>query len=78
MRPVRGTSRIGIIARPTVKRIPGWTGAFSITVATTGEGCEFLAFDQLPFDIIYEDPEDDPRTRKDDPPTTRSGTPAAR
>lgn len=33
-------------------------------VATCAKGCEFLAFDQLPFDIIYADPKDDPRNRK--------------
>ena len=33
-------------------------------VARCPKGCEFLAFDQLPFDIIYADPKDDPRNRK--------------
>lgn len=33
-------------------------------VASCARGCEFLAFDQLPFDIIYANPKDDPRLRK--------------
>lgn len=33
-------------------------------VASCARGCEFLAFDQLPFDILYADPKDDPRLRK--------------
>jgi len=33
-------------------------------VASCAKACEFLAFDQLPFDIIYADPNDDPRLRK--------------
>ena len=33
-------------------------------VASCARSCEFLALDQLPFDIIYADPKDDPRTKK--------------
>jgi len=33
-------------------------------VASCARACEFLAFDQLPFDIVYVDPKDDPRHRK--------------
>src|SRR5262249_26896765 len=33
-------------------------------VASCAKGCEFLAFDQLPFDIIYADRKEDPRERK--------------
>ncbi len=32
--------------------------------ASCAKDCEFLAFDNLAFDIIYADPKDDPRNKQ--------------
>ena len=61
---LKGSMVISYPEEPDVEIVEG--GYFLLPagrayVASTGKGCEFLAFDQLPFDILYVDPTDDPR-----------------